>query len=362
MRASAHKSGLAEPDSSSPPRDKESFQVIVEWHRREIMLHCYRMVGSLHDAEDLTQETFLRAWQSIDRFEARASLKNWLYRIATNVCLTAISKSSKARRVLPEEINAPATKMPSGSATDEVPWVEPYPDSALENLADTSPGPAVRYEMREAVRLAFVVATQRLPARQRAVLLLRDVLGWSASETAQALEITLASANSALQRARLTLGKNLSNEEIADQSTGDPCRQAIAERYAAAWENADLDGLTGLLAKDAKLNMPPRIEWYLGRARIRAFLAYAFDRVWSSHRQGSFRMVPTFANGQIAFGTYVRNLGEPKYHAHALQVLTFKEERISRLNLFVGAKFFPKFGLPIELQSKGRSKGSSLSV
>jgi hypothetical protein len=176
------------------------------------------------------------------------------------------------------------------------------------------------------------------------------------------LEITLASANSALQRARLTLGKNLSNEEIADQSTGDPCRQAIAERYAAAWENADLDSLTGLLAKDAKLNMPPRIEWYLGRARIRAFLAYAFDRVWSSHRQGSFRMVPTFANGQIAFGTYVRDPGEPKYHAHALQVLTFKEERISRLNLFVGAKFFPKFGLPIELQSKGRSKGSSLSV
>jgi RNA polymerase sigma-70 factor, ECF subfamily len=181
MRASAHKSVLAEPAPSSRPRDKESFQVIVESHRREIMLHCYRMVGSLHDAEDLTQETFLRAWQSIDRFEGRASLKNWLYRIATTVCLTSISKSANARRVLPEEINGPAGKMPSGSTANEVPWIEPYPDSTLENLADASPGPAARYEMREAVRLAFVVATQRLPARQRAVLLLRDVLGWSAS-------------------------------------------------------------------------------------------------------------------------------------------------------------------------------------
>jgi RNA polymerase sigma-70 factor, ECF subfamily len=210
------------------------------------MLHCYRLVGSLQDAEDLTQETFLRTWPGIDRVQGRASIKNWLYRIATNVCLTAISKATNRRRVLPEQISEPAKRMPSGSPADDVPWVEPYPDSSLESLPDTSPGPASRYEMREAIRLAFVVATQRLPARQRAVLLLRDVLGWSAGETAQALGMTVASANSALQRARLTLGNRLSKEEIANQSGNDPHRKQVAEKYAAAWENADLDGLTAL--------------------------------------------------------------------------------------------------------------------
>jgi RNA polymerase sigma-70 factor (ECF subfamily) len=154
MRASTHKSQVAaEPasSSSSSPRDSEPFRGIVESHRPEIMLHCYRLVGSLHDAEDLAQETFLRAWQGIDRFEGRASVKNWLYWIATNVCLTAISKAAKAKRVLPEEISAPARKMPSDSPAADVQWIEPYPDSALENLADASPGPAARYEMREAV-------------------------------------------------------------------------------------------------------------------------------------------------------------------------------------------------------------------
>ena len=351
MRASTHKSQVAaEPASSSSPRDSESFRGIVESHRPEIRLHCYRLIGSLHDAEDLAQETFLRAWQGIDRFEGRASVKNWLYRIATNVCLTAISKAARAKRVLPEKIGAPARKMPSDSPAADVPWIEPYPDSALESLADASPGPAARYEMREAVRFAFVVATQRLPARQRAVLLLRDVLGWSANHTAEALGITLPSANSALQRARLTLGSRLSREEVADQAaTDDPRRQAIAEKYAAAWENADLEGLTELLTKDAKLNMPPRTEWYLGRTRIRAFFAYAFDWAWSSLHSGLFRMIPTAANGQIAFGTYVRHPGEPKYHAHALQVLTFKREQIDRLTLFVAPRFFPSFGMPTDL-------------
>jgi RNA polymerase sigma-70 factor (ECF subfamily) len=343
-------------------RDDDRFREIVESHRPEIMLHCYRLVGSLHEAEDLAQETFVRAWQGIDRFEGRASVKNWLYRIATNVSLTAISKAAKAKRVLPEEIGEPAGNMPSGAPETDIPWIEPYPDLAIENLPDTSPGPGVRYEMREAVRLAFVVATQRLPVRQRAVLLLRDVLGWSATETAEALEMTVASANSALQRARLTLGKKLSKEEIADQAAGDPKREAIAERYALAWENADLDGLTRLLANDAKLSMPPRIEWYAGRARIRAFFAYAFDWAWSSHRRGAFRMVPAGANGQIAFGTYVRHPGESEYHAHALQVLTFKRDLISRLTSFVGTQFFPKFGLPVVLPSTRKSKPANAPV
>jgi RNA polymerase sigma-70 factor, ECF subfamily len=335
---------------------------MVESHRREIMLHCYRLVGSLHDAEDLTQETFLRAWQGIDRFEGRASVKNWLYRIATNVCLTAISKSAKTRRVLPEEISSPARTMPRDRPTDDVQWIEPYPDSALEDLPDSSPGPGVRYQVREAVRLAFVVATQRLPARQRAVLLLRDVLGWSANETAAALEMTVVSANSALQRARMTLGKRWSKEEAADQAANDSARQKTAERYAAAWENADLDGLTRLLTKDAKLNMPPRKEWYLGRTRIRAFLAYAFDWPAGPDRAISFRLVPTASNGQIAFGTYLRHPGEPRYHAHALQVLTFNRDRIDRLTLFVDTRLFPKFGLPEQLGPKRKSRTSRSSA
>jgi RNA polymerase sigma-70 factor, ECF subfamily len=330
-----------------------SFRKIVESHRREIMLHCYRFVGSLHDAEDLTQETFLRAWQSITRFEGRTSIRNWLYRIATNVCLTAISKRSIPGRVLPEHVAAPTRRMPRGSPADDVPWIEPYPDSELEGSAVSSADPRSRYEMREAVRLAFIAATQRLPARQRAVLLLRDVLGWSAGETAKALEMTVASANSALQRARRTLGKRLSREEIADQPPGGTRPQETAERYATAWENGDLEGLTTLLAKDAALNMPPWKEWYKGRARIRAFFAYAFDWAWSS-RADAFRLVPTRANAEVAFGTYVRRPGESNYHPHALQVVTINEGQVVRLVVFVGSRFFPAFGLPSELGSQAK--------
>lgn len=353
MRASTRRSPLSSREaSSSQDPGHESFRAIVESHRPEIVLHCYRFAGSLHDAEDLAQETFLRAWQGIERFEGRTSVRNWLYRIATNVCLNAISKSSKAKRVLPEDIIAPTRRMPRGSPAVEVPWIEPYPDSALEELADSSPGPAARYEMREAVRLAFIAATQRLPARQRAVLLLRDVLGWSAGETAQALKMTVASANSALQRARLTLEKRVSKEEIVDRAAGDIRQREAAERYAAAWENADLDGLTALLTKDATMNMPPYLEWYKGRARIRAFFAWAFDWAWGLH--GSFLMVPTQANAEIAFGTYLRHRGESDFHPHALQVLSYRQEEIERLTLFVGPRFFPKFGLPAELSSKER--------
>jgi RNA polymerase sigma-70 factor (ECF subfamily) len=209
--------------------------------------------------------------------------------------------------------------------------------------------------MREAVRLAFIAVTQRLPARQRAVLLLRDVLGWSADETAQALETTVASANSALQRARRTIGRTLSREEIANQAPGRTHPQDVAERYAKAWENGDLEGLTALLVKDAAMNMPPWKEWYKGRARIRAFFAYAFDWAWSSP-VGSFRMVPTRANAEAAFGTYVRRPGESKYHPHALQVLTIKQGQVNGLTLFVGQRFFPAFGLPGELGSRPKRR------
>jgi RNA polymerase sigma-70 factor (ECF subfamily) len=356
VTSSAHKpTGSKSASSSEGWGDEASFRRIAEAHRREIQLHCYRLVGSLQDAEDLTQETLLRAWQGITRLESRTSVRNWLYRIATNVCLTAISKRTIPRRVLPESVAAPTRRMPRGSPADDVPWIEPYPDSELEGSADSSANPRFRYEMREAVRLAFIAVTQRLPARQRAVLLLRDVLGWSADETAQALEMTVASANSALQRARCTLGKTLSREEIANQAPGENRHRDVAERYARAWEKGDLEGLTALLAKDAAMNMPPWKEWYKGRARIRAFFAYAFDWAWRSP-VSSFRMVPTRANAEVALGTYVRRPGESKYHPHALQVLTVNGGHIVRLTLFVGSPFFSAFGLPSELGS--RAKGT----
>jgi RNA polymerase sigma-70 factor (ECF subfamily) len=327
--------------------DPKRFKKIVEAHRSELLAHCYRFAGSMHDAEDLVQETFLKAWRGIDRFEGRSSLRSWLYRIATNVCLTAATRKANARRVFPEDMSGATTRMPEGKPDSDISWIEPWSD--LENVADASPGPAARYEVRETIRLAFISATQRLPARQRAVLLLRDVLGWSANETADTLAMTLASVNSALQRARRTLGKDLSPEEINDTAAGEGPHRAVAEDYADAWERADLDGLVSLLAKDAALVMPPWTQWYSGRAAIRVFLHWAFDWAWDQGKRGVFRMITTRANGQVAFGCYVRRRGEPKLHAHVLQVLTFKKGRIARITMFVGPQFFANFGLAAEL-------------
>jgi RNA polymerase sigma-70 factor (ECF subfamily) len=239
--------------------------------------------------------------------------------------------------------------MPEGQPDLEIPWIEPMPDSLLENVVDASPGPAARYELRETIRLAFVAATQRLPARQRAVLLLRDVLGWSARETAQALKMSVASVNSALQRARGTLGRGLSLDDISDAAAGEGSHRSVADEYANAWERSDLGGFIALLTRDASLVMPPRSEWYSGRAAIRSFFGWAFDWAWKPGKRGTFRMIKTHANGQVAFGTYMRHVGEPNFHAHALQVLTLRSGRIGRITLFVGPRFFENFGLPAEL-------------
>jgi RNA polymerase sigma-70 factor (ECF subfamily) len=337
-----------EPAALAPRHDRNSFQKLFESHRGEILAHCYRFTGSLHDAEDLVQETFLRAWRGIGRFEGRSSLRNWLYRIATNACLNAGARKATARRVFPEEISKSTTRMPEGEPDSEISWIEPLPDSMLETVADSSAGPAARYELRETVRLAFVAATQRLPARQRAVLLLRDVLGWSANETAVALKMTSASVNSALQRARATLAKGVSRDEINDAAAGEGSQQSVADEYANAWERSDLDGLLALLTKDASLTMPPWRQWYSGRDSIRSFLEWAFEQTWETRDRGKFRMVLTRSNGQIAFGTYVRPRGKKKLRAHALQVLTFRKGQIGRITLFEGPRFFSKFGLATE--------------
>lgn len=345
-----------------PSSNRKIFQKLVEQHRPELLAHCYRFAGSLHDAEDLVQETFIRAWRGIDKFEGRSSLRTWLYQIATNACLNAVERNTRARRVFPDAIANSTTRMPSGSPDLEMPWIEPIPDSMLANIADSSAGPNARYELRETVRLAFVAATQWLPPRQRAVLLLRDVLGWSAAETAEALKMSVPSVTSALQRARSTIKRSPSSDESAKAAADLGADEAVAVEYAEAWERSDLNGLIALLSRDAALVMPPWPQWYSGRSAIRSFLGWAFDWAWKSRKPGAFRLIATRANNQIAFGTYLRRRGELKYHAHVLQVLTLRRGRISRIDLFVGerearavpgpqasSRLFQSFGLADEL-------------
>ena len=322
--------------------DRDGFQHLTEPYRRELQLHCYRMVGSFHDAEDLVQETFLRAWRGLDGFEGRASFRSWLYRIATNVCLNALARRANTRRVLPETQGPPSDRMPEGGPATEIAWLEPYPDAALEGIVDAAPGPAARYEMREAVQLAFVAAIQHLPPRQRAVLLLHDVMGWSATETARLLDASVASVNSALQRARATLGKRFPTGRPSAQPAPDNRQRALLERYVRAWEGADFDAFAALLREDAALNMPPWRQWYLGREAIRGFFGWA----WRTKGYGGFRLVPIAANRQPGFAMYSRGRKGPEWRAHSIHLLTLQDESIAAMTLFVGPQLFGAFSLP----------------
>jgi RNA polymerase sigma-70 factor (ECF subfamily) len=326
-------------ETANPP-DRDAFQQLAEPYRRALQLHCYRMLGSLFEAEDLVQETFLRAWRAHERFEGRTSFRNWLYHIATNACLNALASRPKSRRVLTDTSGSPFDTFPEAPATD-VAWLEPYPDAMLEGIADAMPGPEARYEMREAVRLAFVAAIQQLPPRQRAVLLLRDVLGWSALETAQLLETSVAAANSALQRARATLERHHPAGQLGEQQTVDADQWTLLDRYVRAWEGADLDGFVALLRDDALLTMPPYREWYRGRAAIRTFFAW----VWQTSSAGPFLLVPTAANGQCGYAQYDPSANGQEWHAHAIQVLTQQEGAIAALTVFRNTCLFPAFGL-----------------
>ena len=330
-------------------RSQDWFQYQAEPYRRELQLHCYRMLGSLHDAEDLVQETFLRAWRGLDRFEGRASFRAWLYRIATNACLNALASRARARRVLPEIYGPPSEERPEGEPATEIAWLEPYPDSELEDIADPAPGPEARYEMHESVQLAFVASIQHLPPRQRAVLLLCDVLGWSAIEAARLLDTSLASANSALQRARATLKNRFPAGQPGAQPAPDDRERALLDRYVRAWEGDDLDSFIALLREDAVLSMPPWRQWYSGREAIRAFFAWA----WNSESIESVRLVPTAANRQPAFALYKRGRNAFEWQAHSIQLLTLREDTIVNLTLFVDPKLFAAFGLPSVLPTHG---------
>jgi RNA polymerase sigma-70 factor (ECF subfamily) len=334
--------------ASAKGGDRRAFQELTEPHRRELLVHCYRMLGSFHDAEDLVQETLLRAWRGLKGFDGRASTRYWLYRIATNACLNALATRASAGRVLPETESPATGQMPDREPASDIAWLEPYPDSALEQIADAAPGPDARYEMREAVQLAFIAAIQLLPPRQRATLLLADVLGWSAAESARLLDSSVAAVNSALQRARTTLEERLPGRPPRVAVAASEEQRTLLERYVRAWESTDVDGLTALLKEDAVMSMPPWRQWYRGRAAIAAFFAH-------TGRPGGhspFRLVPTAANCQPAFAFYSR-WQSPEWRFHSVQVLTLDGGTIAAMTSFVMPALASVFGLPALLHAVG---------
>jgi len=300
--------------------DESAYRELVEPHRRELQAHCYRMLGSVQDAEDALQDALLRAWKALDRFEGRSSARSWLYRIATNACLDALARRPK--RVLPiDDDDAPV---------GETLWLEPCPDALAEG-----------YEQRESIELAFIAALQHLPANQRAVLILREVLGFSAKEVASMLETTPASVNSAMQRARVSVDERL--PERSQQATlaqlGDDEIRALVERYVDAWNRGDVDAVVSMLAEEATFSMPPNTQWFRGREPIRDFLPtgpLSIPRIF----------VPTRANGQLAFGTY--KLIDGEWSANAIHVVTLATSaQITDAVAFLDASLFERFGLPL---------------
>ncbi len=324
----------------------DEFSALAEPHRHELQVHCYRMLGSLQDAEDLVQETLIRAWQRLNTFEGRAPFRAWLYKIATNVCLDALDR--RPRRALPparQRASDPANP-PAPPITEPI-WLEPIPD---ELIADTDTSPEARYAARESITLAFLAALQVLPPRQRAVLVLFDVLDWRANEVAQTLGLSVSAVNSALHRARTTLAKHYHArgiESIAANSSDARTRELL-ERYVRAWENADIDALIALLKEDATFPMPPSPSWYQGRAAIRAFIA---ANILAGDARGRYRLLPTRANGQPAFGWYQRDESSALFRGFAIQVLTFDGDLIADISTFMNPGLLGRFGLPLELKA-----------
>jgi RNA polymerase sigma-70 factor, ECF subfamily len=322
--------------------DEHAYGRLVEPHRPELHAHCYRMLGSVHDAEDALQEALLRAWRALPRFEGRSSLRSWLYRIATNACLRAIER--RPRRVLPTGYGPPADPHDElAQPLVESVWVEPYADERI-GLQDGFVAPEARYERRESVELAFIAALQHLPARQRAALILRDVLGFSASEVAAALETTPAAVYSALQRARTAVDERLpaQSQQAALRSLGDAGLRAVVDGYVAAWERGDVDAVVAMLTEDARLTMPPRPTWYAGRTEVAAFLG---ERPLAGHL--AWRVVPVRANGQAAFGHYLRADDSGVFEPHSVNVLTLAGPRIEEIAAFLEPAAFERFGLPV---------------
>jgi RNA polymerase sigma-70 factor (TIGR02960 family) len=325
--------------------DSDAFQELIEPHRRELQIHCYRMIGSFQDAEDALQDTLLAAWQGLEGFQARASIRTWLYRIATNTCLNA---RRSANRRAAKEWNVPEVKPPEPTRLGEIVWLEPYPDALLEGAINVPLGPDARYAQTEAISLAFVTALQVLPARQRAVLILREVLGYHAEEVADMLDSTVESVHSALKRARTSLRRRLPTTTHREPAPapGSPSEQAIVAKFVTAWESADLDALVALLTDDVFISMPPMPFEYEGRDVVARFCGSLF-------RAGRrFDLVPTRANGQPAFGAYLRAATGIR-HGIGLYVLTLTADRICAMTRF-DTSVLPWFGLPRSLSVRLR--------
>ena len=320
--------------------DEAAFSELVGPHRRELQVHCYRMLGSVHDAEDALQETLLAAWQGLPGFEGRASIRTWLYKVATSRCLLAL----RTRRRRPQtDWPPPGLVLPDASGINEVTWLEPYPDTMLAGLADQIPGPDAQVEATEAISLAFVTALQLLPPRQRAVLVLRDVLGYHAGEVADFLDTTLESVTSALKRARATVQARSAGASRPPQP-GSPAERDLVTRLTVAYETGSVDELVALLAEDVLLVMPPIPLVYSGRDLVAEFLtAFVFAP------GNSFTLVPTRANGQLAFGMYVRGHGSSESYANGVMVFTVAGSKISAMTRF-DATVIGYFGLPATLR------------
>jgi RNA polymerase sigma-70 factor (TIGR02960 family) len=321
--------------------DGDAFRELTEPHRRELQVHCYRMLGSFQDAEDALQDTLLAAWQALGGFEGRASIRTWLYRIATNRCLNAL-RSAKRRPA--KEWDVAEIEPPEPSRLGEIVWLEPYPDALLEGAINAPLGPEARYEQTEAISLAFVTVLQVLPARQRAVLILREVLGYPASEVADMLDATVESVNSALKRARASLQRRPppTGQGEPPAAPDSPAEQALVAKFVRAYESGDVDALVALLTTDVCVSMPPIPLEYQGRDVVARFYASIFGRGPRYH------LVPTRANGQLAFAAYLRASTDGIRHGSGLLVLTLAGDRICAMTRFDN-DVLASFGMPRSL-------------
>jgi RNA polymerase sigma-70 factor, ECF subfamily len=338
--------------------DESAFAELFERHRRELQVHCYRMLGSFEDSEDLVQETFLRAWRSRESFERRSTFRAWLYRIATNACLDTLQR--KPRRLLPSQLGPPANPPLPVLPPADLPWLQPYPDHLLEGIAPPDDEPEAVIVARETIEIAFLSAIQLLPPRQRAALILRDVLGWSAKETASLLETSVAAANSALQRARVTLNRHLParRTDWAPSTNANKDERAVLRRFMAALEHADGATLVDLLREDARATMPPTPSWHDGREAIATAVAQSMSPGTPEY-VGHWRLVPFGVNLQPAAAAYLQRPGDTEHRAFALDVLRVEDGKIAEITAFIqpgagtgefhvdfGWDMFAAFGLP----------------
>jgi RNA polymerase sigma-70 factor (ECF subfamily) len=338
---------MSSAEQLADPREESAFAALAERHRGELQVHCYRMLGSFEDSEDLVQETLLRAWRKRASFGSggRSSFRAWLYRIATNACLDVLRR--RPRRVLPPQVAAAGDPAAPLSPPADLPWLQPYPDRLLEPTTPAEDEPGAVVVARETIELAFIAAIQHLPPRQRAVLLLRDLLEWSAKDTASMLEASVASVNSALQRARATLRDRLGERRTEWARSSEPSQEEreLLRRYVDAHERADADAMSELLRQDVFLTMPPHPTWYAGREAIMVAMRQGFDPDF-----GRLRTLVAGANMQPAAAHYLRQPGESEYRALALDVLRLEGGRVAEIDSFLFPELFPAFGLPPTLE------------